>query len=122
MSTYQPYVPTQTPGYYPQPEPPNYPVMPYPQPVVRPEHPQATTVLVLGILGLVFAGILGPFAWYMGNKALRECATGMYAATDQLKAGRILGIIATVLLIVGVATAIIGAIVFALFVDAWINH
>ena len=36
------------------------------------QHPQGTTILVLGILSLVVCGILGPFAWSMGNKALRE--------------------------------------------------
>ena len=119
MSTYQPYPPTQTPGYYPQPEQPQYPVMPYPQFVGRPEHPQASTVLVLGILGLVLAGVLGPVAWYMGNKAMKECATGMYVATDQLKAGRILGIIGTVFLIIEVAVVIFTLImVFAVWQTA----
>jgi len=117
MSTYQPYVPTGTPGYYPQSEPPNYPVMPYPQPTGRPEHPQSTTVLVLGILGIVLAGILSPIAWHMGNKALRECATGMYTAPDQLKAGRILGIVGTVLLIVNAVACVVGLIAFLLFVS-----
>ena len=117
MSTYQPYVPTETPGYYPQSEPQQYPVMPYQQPMGRPEHPQATTILILGILGIVAAGILGPIAWYMGNKAMRECASGMYAVTDQLKAGRILGIIGTVLLIVGAVGAIIALVAFFLFVQ-----
>lgn len=36
------------------------------------DHPQATTILVLGILSLVMCGILGPFAWSMGKKALAE--------------------------------------------------
>ena len=117
MSTYEPYVPTETPGYYPQPEPPQYPVMPYPQPMGRPEHPQATAVLILGILGIPF-GILGPVAWYMGNKALRESATGMYTATDQLKVGRILGIIGTVLLIAGAVISLIGLMVFVFFAGA----
>jgi len=122
MSTYQPYVPTDTPGYYPQPEPPNYPVMPYPQPAGRPEHPQSTTVLVLGILGIVIAGILGPIAWYMGNKAMQECATGMYTASDQLKAGRVLGIISTVLLIVEVIAVIIALVgAFYLFSEGIVN-
>lgn len=36
------------------------------------EHPQGTAVLVLGILGFVSCGLLGPIAWIMGNKALAE--------------------------------------------------
>ena len=39
-----------------------------------PKHPQAVTVLVLGILGIVVCGLCGPFAWSMGNKAEREMA------------------------------------------------
>jgi len=37
-----------------------------------PNHPRATTVLVLGILALAFCGILGIPAWVIGNTALRE--------------------------------------------------
>ena len=36
------------------------------------EHPNGTTILVLGILSLVFCGLCGPFAWVMGNTAMRE--------------------------------------------------
>ena len=123
MSSYQPYPPTQYPGYYVQPEPNGqYPVMVYPQVMMPPEHPQATTVLVLGILGLVVAGILGPFAWYMGNKALAECATGMYTATDQLRAGRVLGIVGTALLIVSAIATIVMLIIFAMFLGAVANY
>jgi len=80
---------------------PYYQPMPYPpQMMGRPEHPHATTVLILGILGICLAGILGPVAWIMGNNAIKECQSGLYALTDQLKIGRILGIIATIMLIV----------------------
>ena len=33
------------------------------------EHPQGTTILVLGILSIVVCGLLAPVAWGMGNKA-----------------------------------------------------
>src|SRR3954465_2532470 len=36
------------------------------------EHPQGTTILLLGILRLVICGLLGPVAWIMGQKAIRE--------------------------------------------------
>ncbi len=63
-------------------------------------HPQATTVLVLGILGLVLCQVLGPFAWSMGNKALREidASQGAIGGRDTVNIGRILGIVATALL------------------------
>jgi len=55
---------------------------------------------VLGILGLVLCQILGPVAWYMGNAAMREidAAGGYYRNRSQVQAGRICGIVASVLL------------------------
>lgn len=68
-----------------------------------PEASQATTVLVLGILGLVICGILGPFAWVMGNRELQAIDSGMRPPENRstANAGRILGIIGTVLLGIG---------------------
>jgi len=81
-----------------------------------PPHPSATTVLVLGILGLVLSGILSPVAWWMGNSALKDVAAGHYSSNDQLKVGRILGIVGTVILIVAVVCIVIA--VFAAFIFA----
>ena len=74
-------------------------------------HPSATTALVLGLIGLagiLFCGgitlVLSPFAWRMGARAVREIDAnpGMYAGRDQANAGRIMGLIGTVLLALGV--------------------
>ena len=67
-------------------------------------HPQGTTILVLGILSLVICGMLGPVAWVMGNNALAEIDQypSAYSNRGSVQAGRICGIIATVLMIVGV--------------------
>lgn len=76
-----------------------------PQPNMR-EHPDGTTVLVLGILGLVVCGLLAPVAWIKGNSAKREMdAQPQVTWTNQgaVTAGRICGIIGSVLLIIGVA-------------------
>ena len=84
-----------------------------------PKHPQATTVLVLGILGLVLCQVLGPFAWSMGSKAQREIQAnpGAYSGESEINAGRILGIIGTALLaltvLVLVAMLIIGFGIYA---------
>jgi hypothetical protein len=69
-----------------------------------PEDSQATTVLVLGILGLVLCQFLGPFAWSMGSKELAAIDAGRRPPENRgtAQAGKVLGIIATVLLIVGV--------------------
>jgi hypothetical protein len=67
-------------------------------------HPQGTTVLVLGILSLVICGFLGPVAWIMGNNALAEIDRNpaAYANRSTVNAGRICGIVATVLLALGI--------------------
>ena len=67
------------------------------------DHPQGTTVLVLGILSLVLCGILGPVAWIMGNKTLKEidAQPGVYGNRGNVQAGRIIGIVATALLAAG---------------------
>lgn len=68
-----------------------------------PEQSQATTVLVLGILAVVLCQILGPFAWVMGNNELVAIDAGRRPPENRgtANAGRILGIIATVLLALG---------------------
>jgi hypothetical protein len=78
------------------------------------EHPQGTTILVLGILGLVFCQLTGPFAWVMGNNALAEIDANPMAYTNRstVQAGRICGIIASCLLIlyaVGILVLVIAA-------------
>ena len=94
--SWTPDQPPPPPGWHPQAPPPGHGG--YTQQV---EHPQATTALVVGVLGLVFCQILGPFAWSMGNKALKEIdASGIaYSNRGTIQAGRICGIIASVLMI-----------------------
>lgn len=64
-----------------------------------------TISLVLGILGVVCCGLLGPIAWYMGSAELKAIRAGTAPAKGEgvAKAGMILGIIATVLLLIGMA-------------------
>lgn len=68
-----------------------------------PDHPQGTLILVFGVAGF-FVGVLGPVAWIMGSRALREIrATGAHPANEQMIViGRILGIVVTVFMILGV--------------------
>ena len=63
-----------------------------------------TTILVLGILSIVFCQICGPFAWIMGNKAIAAIDSGQADPIERSNAniGRILGIIGTVFLVLGV--------------------
>src|SRR5947209_5672693 len=59
-------------------------------------------ILTLGILSLVICGFLGPFAWVMGNNDLAEMRAGRMNREGEglTQAGRICGIIATVLLLI----------------------
>lgn len=68
------------------------------------EHPQGTAVLVVGILSLVVCGLLGPVAWVMGTNALEEIDRNPFAYSNRgfVVAGRICGIVATVILVVTV--------------------
>lgn len=105
----------QPPGYPPQGAyypPPGYA---YPQYVQPPKHQSATTALVLGIVGTagamacylpVFAA---PFAWFIGARAMREIdeSRGALSGRSEAKAGMILGIIGTVLLVIALALIVL---------------
>jgi len=60
---------------------------------------RGTTILVLGILSLVICSILGPIAWSMGNEENRRIAAGQAPPDSNAAAGRICGMIASILLI-----------------------
>lgn len=78
------------------------------------EHPQGTTVLILGILGF-FVAVTAPFAWYLGSKAMKEVrASGTtYSNEQQLNIGRILGMVFTILYAVALVLGIIGVVLLA---------
>ena len=80
-------------GYGQQPQP-GYPVQ------YAPDHPKATTARVLGILGIVLCGIMAPFAWSIGKRAVAEIdgSNGALGGRGAANAGYILGVIGTILL------------------------
>lgn len=93
--TQQPPPPYGAPGYGYVPPPP--------------KHPQAVTVLVLGILGIVVCGLVGPFAWSMGNRVEREMAAapGRWSGSTEVTVGKVLGIVATALLGLGLLVVVL---------------
>ncbi|MCW2840158.1 MAG: hypothetical protein JWR55_1641 [Aeromicrobium sp.] len=104
---------------YPPPEA-GYPQYGY----APPKHPSATTAMVLGIVA-VAGGLLcylpllmAPFAWFTGSKAVRDIdeSRGAQTGRGEAMAGKVLGIIGTVLLLLALAV-IIGFIVLMLTVD-----
>jgi len=90
-----------------------YPAQPYAYPPR--DHPSSTTVLVLGILGLVVCQVLSPFAWVMGNRVVREidASAGRLGGRSMANAGRICGIIGTILIGVGLLFGVL-ALAFVL--------
>lgn len=90
-------------------EPGPQPYQPPPQPHVYAEQSQATTVLVLGILGLVVCGLCAPFAWSMGNTEVQGIDAGRRPPENRQTAqiGRILGIVGTVLLLMGLIVGLL---------------
>jgi hypothetical protein len=128
-----PEQPTQ-PGYweqqaqqqppYQQPYPPQgypaqgYPPPGYPQAPIQyaPDHPRATTSLVLGILGVVLCQVIAPFAWSMGKKTLDEidASQGRVGGRGAAQAGYILGIVGTVLL----ALSLVFILIYVVFMIA----
>jgi len=88
-----------------------------------PEQSQATTALVLGIIGLVMCQVLGPFAWSMGNKEMQAIDAGRRTPDNRgtASAAKILGIIGTVFLAIEVIFLIlivVGTVSFTVFSDA----
>ncbi|MEO8706487.1 MAG: hypothetical protein ABI867_41060 [Kofleriaceae bacterium] len=62
------------------------------------------TVLTLGILSIVVCTVMGPIAWAMGNEELRriDCGQAPPEQRGSVSAGRICGIISSVMLMLSV--------------------
>jgi hypothetical protein len=121
-----PQDPNQQPGYWEQQQQP-YGQQPYGQPygqqpgypaAYAPDHPKATTSLVLGILGIVVCGLVAPFAWRIGKKTRDEidASNGQLGGRGAAQAGYVLGLIGTILLALGlvlVVLLVVGSLVTA---------
>lgn len=93
---------------------------PQPTPAAPPpygywEESQAVVSLVLSILGLVFCGVLSPVGWYYGRKELEGIREGRRdpSKADLANAGKIVGIIGTVILALGLLF-VLGIVVLAI--------
>ncbi|HEU6448294.1 MAG TPA: DUF4190 domain-containing protein [Verrucomicrobiae bacterium] len=77
---------------------------------------RGTLILVFGILGLLVCAPLGIAAWIMGSGDLNEMAAGTMdpGGRGMTQAGKICGIIATILMILGVAIWILCMMFFGL--------
>ncbi|MFN4258479.1 MAG: hypothetical protein ACK4RK_04225 [Gemmataceae bacterium] len=93
----------------------------YAKPRRYPVEDRGTLILVLGIVSLV-TGIwpIGIAAWIMGNNDLNEIRAGRMnpAAEGSVQAGRICGMISTILMIVTVVVLCCGGLLFFVTVGA----
>jgi hypothetical protein len=69
-------------------------------PYWAPDHPETTTVLLLGILGMATCQLIAPFAWVKGSRVKKEieAAGGRYGGRQQVQVGYVLGIVGSCLL------------------------
>jgi hypothetical protein len=77
---------------------------------------RGTLILVLAIVGIILCPFTGIAAWLMAVNDLKEMDAGLMdpAGREQTKAGKIIGIIATVLFVLFMIAGAIG-LVFALW-------
>jgi hypothetical protein len=78
-----------------------------------PNAPNAVLALVLGIISIVLCSVTGPFAWWLGQQAEQavDASGGTLGGRGMATAGKILGIIGTVLLGIAILAGIIILIV-----------
>lgn len=98
-----------------QPQAPGY--GPTGLPMWAPDHPQTTTVLLLGILGMAVCQVVAPFAWVMGSRVRKEidASGGTIGGRSQVQIGYILGIVGSCILIAYVlgGIAYVGVVIAA---------
>ena len=126
--------PTQAPGagqVPPYSPPPGYHVPAHGYPQWAPQrHPSATTAMVLGIVALAggllcyLPVVIAPFAWWQGHKVMREidASGGRFSGRGEAKAGFVLGIIGTVLLLMMLAFAALLITLTITVDDFWVGR
>ncbi len=70
----------------------------------------ATTIFILGLLGLFVCFPLAIVAWIMGNRYMEECRTRGVEPEGIAVAGRVMGMIAVGLFVIGLILVVILAI------------
>lgn len=87
---------------------------------MAPNHPQSTLAMVLGLValvgGVVLCGVtlvVSPFAWAIGRNAVKEirASNGQLGGESSARAGQIMGIIGTVLLVLALVVIVLLVIV-----------
>jgi mannose/fructose/N-acetylgalactosamine-specific phosphotransferase system component IIC len=94
--------------------PPPPPPPPPTSPASATASSRAVTALVLGVLGIVCCAFCAPFAWYIGNQEVLAIRAGAAPAAGEgwATAGKILGIIGSVLLLLSLIAAAVWIFAF----------
>jgi hypothetical protein len=81
---------------------------------------RGTVVLVLGVLSLMACGLLGPVAWAMGSTDLKKMRAGRMddRGEGETKAGYICGMIATIMMGIGVVLMVVWFLFVFLLIGA----
>ncbi|MCG8152840.1 DUF4190 domain-containing protein [Pimelobacter simplex] len=89
-------------------------------PAPPPDHPQATTVLILGILGVSLCQVLAPFAWVMGGRVRKEieASRGTVGGSQMVTIGWVLGIVGSCLLLLGLAFVVLYVIFIVILIGS----
>jgi hypothetical protein len=84
-----------------------------------PKASNGVIILILGILSIAICGLLGPIAWVMGNQSMKDIRMGVMDPREEglVNAGRIIGMIVTILICLGVVLYC-GILVFAIGIGA----
>ncbi len=70
----------------------------------------ASTIFILGLLGLLLCQILGIIAWVQGNTYMQKCRNMGVEPEGIAVAGRILGMISSILMIISFVLFILVAL------------
>lgn len=73
----------------------------------------ATTIFVLGLLGMLLCGLLAPIALFMGLDYSKRCKRARVSPDGLATAGMVLGAVGSILLVIGIIyIAVVGTVVF----------
>jgi hypothetical protein len=100
----------------PAPQIPPYAYPDYPDRVPYIRRHRGGLILVLGLIGIFVVFIPGVIAWVMGNNDLRAMDAREMDANGRglTQAGRVLGMISTLMAIFVIATGILTAVVYSI--------
>ena len=108
--------PTPPPPALPPPAPPPAAQYGPPAPQELPEHPNAVAIFVLGLLSLLTCAPLGFVAWIMGSSARAQVRAGYCRDTGLLTAGYVMGVVASLLMLIPLAIIVVGGFLILLIV------